>query len=386
MQQATKPKLYFPGLNGLRFFAAILVLFFHAEFVLPPVVSNRFLQILCGNGNNSVTFFFVLSGFLITYLLCVESENTANQGVNTWHFYKKRIIRIWPLYYGLLLLTVLAQVFFYPEFVLQWVDNEALLLIAALFPQIAYTYFNLGNLLHFWSIGVEEQFYFLYPLVINVAKSNLEKTLWAVIVLKAVFYWVFSMLLVGVLSPKIVEIFNLTGFEKMAWGGIAALWIYKKRFVPNQSVLFSKPAQLCYFAILFYYLSTNYYTMPLSDEKQWFALIFRDLLGYYLIVPLLFLYLILNISLNQRSFLSLEHRMLRYLGDISYGIYMFHMAGIAVGHWVATRLPQFTADAWSYRLVFYIAAIMGTIGMAALSFEFYEKQFLRFRPTTKVSK
>lgn len=386
MQQATKPKLYFPGLNGLRFFAAILVLFFHAEFVLPPVVSNRFLQILCGNGNNSVTFFFVLSGFLITYLLCVESENTANQGVNTWHFYKKRIIRIWPLYYGLLLLTVLAQVFFYPEFVLQLVDNKALLLIAALFPQIAYTYFNLGNLLHFWSIGVEEQFYFLYPLVINAAKSNLEKTLWAVIVLKALFYWAFSIQFVGVLSPKVVEIINLTGFEKMAWGGIAALWIYKKRFVPNQSVLFSKPAQLCYFVILFYYFSTNYYAMPISAEKQWFSLIFRDLLGYYLVVPLLFLYLIINISLNQRSFLSLEHPMLRYLGDISYGIYMFHMVGVAIGHWVATGLPQFTTDAWSYRLVFYIAAIMGTIGMAALSFEFYEKQFLRFRPTTKVSK
>ena len=386
MQQATKPKLYFPGLNGLRFFAAILVLFFHAEFVLPPVVSNRFLQILCGNGNNSVTFFFVLSGFLITYLLCVESENTPNHAVNTWHFYKKRIIRIWPLYYGLLLLSVLAQVFFYPDFVVQRVDNEALMFIAALFPQIAYAYFNLGNLLHFWSIGVEEQFYLLYPLVVNAAKSNLEKTLWAVIVLKALFYWVFSMQFVGVLSPKIVEIINLTGFEKMAWGGIAALWIFKKRFVPNQSVLFSKAAQLFYFMILFYYLSTNYYAMPMSAEKQWYALIFRDLFGFYLIVPLLFLYLILNISLNQRSFLNLEHPMFRYLGDISYGIYMFHMVGIAVGHWVATRLPQFTTDAWSYRLVFYIAAVIGTIGMAAFSFEFYEKQFLRFRPTTKVSK
>ena len=91
----------FYNLDGLRFFAALFVVLGHIEvikerFGLPSFYSNSFLT---NSGPLAVTFFFVLSGFLITYLLILEKQKNESTGkkLNILHFYKKRILRIWPL-------------------------------------------------------------------------------------------------------------------------------------------------------------------------------------------------------------------------------------------------------------------------------------------------
>ncbi len=92
-------KIYFPGLNGLRFLAAISVVVVHLnQFkdyfgTASPIFLPKFLL----NGNDAVTLFFVLSGFLITYLMFVEYQQTHDISVRS--FYTRRILRIWPLYY-----------------------------------------------------------------------------------------------------------------------------------------------------------------------------------------------------------------------------------------------------------------------------------------------
>jgi peptidoglycan/LPS O-acetylase OafA/YrhL len=99
-----KEKIYFPGLNGLRFLAAIAVIVVHIEqfkqlFGLTDgtTQSQFFLAPLLPTGIESVILFYVLSGFLITYLLLSESQKTGQIAVR--RFYLRRILRIWPLYY-----------------------------------------------------------------------------------------------------------------------------------------------------------------------------------------------------------------------------------------------------------------------------------------------
>src|ERR1700761_1502238 len=103
---------FFEGLNPLRFFAAILVVMHHSETQRRKNGLFNFEWLgLFRNGGNAVTFFFVLSGFLITYLLL--KENFETQTVSVRNFYIKRMLRIWPLYFLLVIIgcVLLPQVF-----------------------------------------------------------------------------------------------------------------------------------------------------------------------------------------------------------------------------------------------------------------------------------
>ena len=88
-----KVKVYFPGLNGLQFFAAFLVVASHVELLKSrngfenDYYTRTFLE-LCGS---AVTFFFVLSGFLITYLLIIEKNLTGK--ISLSQFYLRRIFK-----------------------------------------------------------------------------------------------------------------------------------------------------------------------------------------------------------------------------------------------------------------------------------------------------
>jgi peptidoglycan/LPS O-acetylase OafA/YrhL len=98
---------YFKSLNSLRFFAALLVLFHHSETMRAKytLFNLNNISLFC-NGHNAVLFFFVLSGFLITYLLL--KEDNKNKTISVKMFYFKRILRIWPLYFLLIIMGTIC--------------------------------------------------------------------------------------------------------------------------------------------------------------------------------------------------------------------------------------------------------------------------------------
>ncbi len=102
---------YFKGLNALRFIAAYLVVIHHAEQIrLKNELFNLKEYSFFRNGGIAVSFFFVLSGFLISYLLLKELKQTNTIKIKA--FYIRRTLRIWPLYFLLVLIgTVLVPVF-----------------------------------------------------------------------------------------------------------------------------------------------------------------------------------------------------------------------------------------------------------------------------------
>ena len=162
--------VYLPGLNGLRAIAALSVLIAHvsqegiADFGLPKLVNLP----MAGYG---VTLFFVISGFLITFLLIKEMRKT--QTVSIGKFYLRRILRIWPIYY--LFIIVSLSVFLCFGMPNQILVKELwfYLFFAANIPFI--TYQGIMILVHYWSIGVEEQFYLFWPLLVRISKSKLLK-------------------------------------------------------------------------------------------------------------------------------------------------------------------------------------------------------------------
>ncbi len=165
-------KTYFPNLDALRFLAFFAVYLTHCFSANTLIVKNSeaYQQAVSffKNGDLGVSFFFVLSGFLITYLL-VEEEYYSKK-IHIYSFYMRRILRIWPLFF----LCVLFGFLVYPylqELILNVRVNEKArfhlyLTFLSNFDILAGNTPSGPPLGVLWSISVEEQFYLIWPLLL----------------------------------------------------------------------------------------------------------------------------------------------------------------------------------------------------------------------------
>lgn len=359
-----KEGIYFPGLNGLRFIAAFLVLIHHNEhikqrFQMPNFWDVPFIEVI---GKLGVILFFVLSGFLITYLLLKEEETAGTIAVKK--FYIRRVLRIWPLYYFLLALGFF--VFPYLNFT-QFPNNynnlfsahsSNLILFLFLMPNVAYI---LNGAIPFisqmWSVGVEEQFYFQWPLLMKRNK-NKEKLLFSIILFYIGIKFGCFALNKYFLSSNGLKIFlsfwEIFNIDCMAIGGLFALYYFRR----DHKIL------------NFFY----------SKFTQWIVLLsLIILIAFGIHIPyihfefyaILFGVLILNLATNPNVILKLEYKPLDYLGKISYGIYMLHPFAIFVS---IKLLKLFLIDNFFIETG---TAIFLTIAIAAISYEFLEKKFIK---------
>ena len=169
-----KPQqIFFENLDGLRFLCFLAVFFFHSfhtEF--QEIKSDEYYTLIkkgiFGNGNLGVNFFFVLSGFLITYLLIKEKE--MRHKINIPFFWMRRILRIWPLYF----LCVFFGFFIFPliKSFLGQIPNETAHIFYYLTFLNNFDFIKNGlpdssNLGVLWSIAIEEQFYFIWPIILS---------------------------------------------------------------------------------------------------------------------------------------------------------------------------------------------------------------------------
>ncbi|MES1222292.1 MAG: acyltransferase, partial [Bacteroidota bacterium] len=154
-------KIFFPNLDGLRFFCFLSVFLFHTWSLVYAGTNITSGIHLFENGNLGVNFFFVLSGYLITYLLIAEKN--ANGVVNIPKFWMRRILRIWPLYFLCVFLGFVAI-----PYVLQLAGKPqpptasaiSYITFTSNFDYIKHGYPGSTVLEVLWSIAVEEQFYF----------------------------------------------------------------------------------------------------------------------------------------------------------------------------------------------------------------------------------
>lgn len=162
---------FFANLNGLRFVGALSVFLFHCftlgrehwgTFFQTPVFTK--LSKLFSKGHHGVDLFFVLSGFLITYLLLHEASK--NKTINAFGFFMRRLLRIWPLYF----LLVFFGFFIFPFLPYGLQTSNSLLhygLFLSNFEEIWNGWHDSVNFLSVtWSISIEEQFYLSWVLLI----------------------------------------------------------------------------------------------------------------------------------------------------------------------------------------------------------------------------
>jgi peptidoglycan/LPS O-acetylase OafA/YrhL len=371
------PKLvsYFNGLNALRFFAASLVVFHHAEQIrsksgLFNLKSFSFFN----NGGIAVAFFFILSGFLITYLLL--KERSSSGVISIKKFYYRRILRIWPLYYLLVFLGTLLIPFLISylniSYEMPYTFSEVILFFVFFAPFMVTFIFGHHLLEPLWSIGVEEIFYIFWAPLLNYVNLSVAKI--------SVFIIVFKFLLVW-FSPYFIEnelYFQLLGklqFESMAVGALGAVWVFNYQEQLRSSIfIFHRLSQIILMS--FITIRIVFFEYLISNVNV-FAFI-QGTFIFNLAVNFLFLWLILNVSLNKDSLIKFNSRVFNFLGDISYGIYMYHMLVIFTIMLVLKdyliRINEISAT-----ILFYFLVFSGTIFVSYVSKQYFENYFIKLK-------
>jgi peptidoglycan/LPS O-acetylase OafA/YrhL len=321
-------------------------------------------------GSLGVIFFFVLSGFLITFLLLQEKTVTGTIAVKK--FYLRRILRIWPLYYLIVLLgfLVLPHIHFidnpYLEKFMDQNFGTNFLLYLLFLPNLAFSiYAAVPHIGQTWSIGVEEQFYLIWPLIVKFSRNVIRVLLLVIGILitaKVIVLMQYRAYPDNSVLKVLKPFLAMTKMESMAIGGIGAYYLFKAnekiKWLFNNIILIASLIAI----VLLVYLTPDF----LQD-------------GMYLVYSVLFLIVILNVSSNPASVIRLENRLFIMLGNISYGIYMYHLIVIA---FVINMVKHFGIeinDGIGSQLIIYSSTILLTIGVSWLSYTFFEKWFLSLK-------
>lgn len=266
--------------------------------------------------NIGVEIFFVLSGFLITLILLKnklpdETAATQNTAGILKKFYIRRFLRIFPVYY---LVLLLCYVFSYPN---DSIKQHFVWDILYLNNVYAWLYnLKLKSFIHLWSLSVEEQFYLIWPwLILLTPVKHLRKVLLGTIAIgllfRALYYAPFSTILVN--HPAGVTLLPAC-FDLFAWGGLLA---YYFKYEPK--VLFSNVSRKYY--MLAAGLAIMAACIALEHNGWLFNTFFR--IGSAM-ATLAMILVCLGTAASPFDY-ALNNAALIYVGKISYGLYLFHL-------------------------------------------------------------
>lgn len=381
-----------PLLASIRGFAAFFVALFHARLVLFPQwkedIAN--ISLFLENGYLWVDIFFILSGFVMMYAY----RDSFQQGCTMakWrHFMWLRFSRIYPLFFTTLLLLLgwesvkyLYGIGFYggellnswglagiPAF--QGPFNTSDTLFANLLLLQSLTSQALSWNFPGWSLSVEWLCYMMFPIILALLSFNAKRSSWLPILVFFLLYGLISTTgTIDLTSGIPAFLRGLCGFSLGAWMCLIRLPHNIKRFFSNDFILFTLVISL---GLLLHH-----------------KLEIVQILGVYLLFSLL-VFCGANHTQSGSLFMRLfDNKLTRYLGDISYSVYLWHSVLLLVGVEITNQLaPNFTL--WWYQqssigalvlaLVLYTAVLL-TISTA--SYQLLEKPALRQLRSWQIAK
>jgi peptidoglycan/LPS O-acetylase OafA/YrhL len=365
---------FFKGLDGLRVFATLFVVLKHVKTIREKynLLSIKWIS-YHSVGYNAVAYFFVLSGFLITYILLREQHLTNDISIKK--FYIKRVLRTWPLYFfiiiiGVVLIPYLLQLF-HIKYDMPYTLAQTWHYYLFFMPYLVLYYFGSHLLQPLWTIGVEESFYFVWAPIVKFSKKYLLHFFVGIIILKTTLYLLCKTNIIE--SKLMMYLLDNFQFELFSVGAIGAYMLFNAKTKIHELFIFSKPAQYFILSLLATVLIYN----AVIHWSVW-AFLFQSPYFSPILVSCMLLYLIINISINEISVIKLEHPVLNFLGELTYGIYMFHMICIFVTIQIDKMFFKNINPILSF-VLFYIILFSLIVLCSWVSKKYFEDKFINLR-------
>ncbi len=368
-------KIYFQHLDVVRFIAAFMIVILHTydayngwfghlqilvdketqSFTFFGKLMNQFFE----NLGTGVDIFFLISGFLITYILLQEKEKFDK--INIFKFMIRRSLRIWPLYFLIIAFT---------PFLVSWLDSDS--------PNYLYNLFFINNFgtihtqtwtypfSHFWSICIEEHFYLVWPFVVAfIPKKRLLNTFYLFIIASILFR-----IYIFYTSDNVwynLFLHTLSRIDVIVIGAIGAYYYSENRIDFN----LGKTLRIAIYAILLLALCIE----PIVLWNTVFLVGFKK---YFYILIFSVLLLDFNLNSNFKHFLPAKS-IFHYLGKVSYGIYMYSNVILLIVVKKIMWLYEFKSPFLFFVIVFSLAILIPII-----SYELFEKQILKLNKYFRV--
>lgn len=368
--QTNHQEVHFQNLDILRFIAAFMIIIYHTfiifagNFGYPGFMTNnttgelsvfgKYFEIFIKNMSTGVDVFFLISGFLITYILLKEREVYGK--LNIKNFLVRRGLRVWPLYFFLIALApllsywidvpkphYLSNIFFYHNFYL--IDTQAWM-----FP-----------FAHFWSICIEEHFYIVWPFIIAFVPKKYLLNVFLLVLFSSVFYRAYLVLSGGEVWYN-CYLNTLSRIDVITIGAIGAYFHIKKPIVLHISPVLR---------IISYISLIALFTFDVYVEWGGF---FNAVFKKYIYIGLICI-AVSNYLFNPDAKLSFKKKnVFHYFGRISYGIYMY-------GNIMLLIIVRKIAVPYNLNnfYLFILIAFSLSIIIPAISYELFEKHFLKLK-------
>lgn len=367
----TRERIYFPNLNALRFIAAFLVFLNHLAWTKDIAGLSRLPHsaFTINNGVLGVNLFFTLSGFLITYLLLAEQKKSST--INIRQFYCRRILRIWPLYYLTVLLSFAILPFFVsiPGFVpvLSGANYWPKLgLFLGLMPNVAYAAYPLVSFgSQLWTVGVEEQFYVMWPWLVRTFIRNLIPALVTVVIFIVIARIVIDRQYVmhpNQIREIVLHFIHSLRIQCMAFGAIGAWLVHRGHHVILDFIFLKWVQIMILVGTIAIHVTSSTHLGGYQSE----------------VAAVLHTIIIINAAANPRNIFRLEHRVTNYLGRISYGIYVYQILALNLAVVFAKHYIGF-AEVHYGTIVYGIIGAGLTLLFAGVSYHWFELPFLRHK-------
>ncbi len=350
-------KQYIPAFDGWRGVGVILVMLAHCY---PNMITRPFWV--------AMDLFFVMSGFLITGILLDSKQNQ--------HYYKnyivRRVLRVFPLYYFVLVLSFLVIPYTIPgimgvnyDFYTKnqawfWLYGQNWLFSIKGLPEINH------SMVHFWSLAVEEQFYIFWPLLIKFFKPKQIVRICVGIILFSVYFRVSLGFKLGLVQPY-PYMNTFSRMDSLAIGSIIAIVIrYNKAWLEKYLNVIAVASFICLLLGFAYFRTGTFLRLyPIFT----FVDIFAGCILLYSLSP------------NKSALIRVgDHSLFRFLGKYSYGIYIYHyiIFNSLDQHFHPYILKHINSEAIAVTLTG-VLTIGISIVIAIASFRYLEMPFLKLK-------
>ncbi|NVO21463.1 MAG: acyltransferase [Bacteroidetes bacterium] len=363
-------KFHFHSLDALRFFAFLKVYFLHV-----PVQGNfPVFGLLKSGGGIGVCFFFVLSGFLITYLLSHEKLHVGQ--IDFKKFLIRRTLRIWPLYFLVVLVVFMLPYGFKESSGLHMVgggynfdwrysftffENYKMLLVDN-FPKTT-------PLSVFWSLCIEEHFYIVWLIGLFLLPS------------KYIFRFLSGCFVVAIaarlIEPhlfayQVIDANDLfTNMDYFASGGLLG-YLVARDYEAVAGFIQKIYAWVKYLVILLVIIVVIFQSYFLPNVQGSFFSYIRPT-----VISVMFT-ILLSLFIPKDSRIRINSKVLNYLGTISFGLYVYHLIFVHMVFQYCIH-HKILIDNWITLSTYILITLGGTIGVSMVSYHFFEKPFLSLR-------